>query len=158
MEQKHFNWIESRASSHAWSPLHLKKRRTRFGRSNRGHGSTGAVILEMAACLPVMLLLVFGCLELNSSIFLSQTLTSAAHEGALVGLRQNATEADVLSRVGTIMDARNITGYSLELKTFGTHFDDLQSGQQFANALQAPRSNQFISLSQVGVEVTALRP
>ena len=118
----------------------------------------GTVIVEMAVCLPVMLLLVFGCLELNSSIFLSQTLTSAAHEGALVGLRQNATEAEVIERVETIMTARNIDQYTLELKTFGTDFVDLESGERFAIAIETPRSNQWISLSQINVEVTALQP
>ena len=118
----------------------------------------GTVIVEMAVCLPVMLLLVFGCLELNSSIFLSQTLTSAAHEGALVGLRQNATEAEVIERVETIMTARNIDEYTLELKTFGIDFADLEPGERFAIAIETPRSNQWVSLSQINVEVTALRP
>jgi len=118
----------------------------------------GTVIVEMAVCLPVMLLLVFGCLELNSSIFLSQTLTSAAHEGALVGLRQNATEAEVIDRVETIMTARSISEYTLELKTFGTDFAELESGEKFTIAIETPRSNQWVSLSQINVEVTALRP
>lgn len=76
----------------------------------------------------------------------------------MVGLRQNATEAEVIDRVKTIMSARSISEYSLEVKTFGTDFETLKSGEKFAIAIQTPRSNQFISLSQVGVEVTALRP
>ena len=152
MKQKHFLQHNARQ---------LPKRahrKMRCRRLSNGRGPVGTVIVEMAVCLPVMLLLVFGCLELNSSIFLSQTLTSAAHEGALVGLRQNATEAEVIERVETIMTARNIDQYTLELKTFGTDFADLESGERFAIAIETPRSNQWISLSQINVEVTALRP
>ncbi len=114
--------------------------------------------MEMAVCIPVMLLLVFGCLELNSSIFLSQTLTSAAHEGALIGLRQNATESEVANRVALVMKARNISQYALDIDTFGTPFDALESGQKFAIHIEAPRSNSFIRLSKVDAKVTAMRP
>ena len=124
----------------------------------RRGGQLGSIIVEMAMCMPVMILLVFGCLELNSSIFLSQTLTSAAHEGALVGLRQNATEDEVVERVATIMNSRNISGYTVDVKTFGTSFDSLASGEKFAIFIEAPRSNSFISLSEISAEVTAQRP
>jgi len=134
------------------------RRRTRNRRLSKGRGPVGTVIVEMAICLPVMMLLVFGCLELNSSIFLSQTLTSAAYEGAIVGLRQNATEAEVIDRVATIMEARSVSHYTLEVKTFGTAFDELASGEKFAIAIETPKANKWVSLSEVSVEVTALRP
>ena len=134
-----------------------RHRKMRY-RSSKRQRSIGTVIVEMAMCMPLMLLLVFGCLELNSSIFLSQTLTSAAHEGALVGLRQNATEAEVINRVNTIMTARNISGYTLEVQTLGTPFESLDSGEQFTVFIQAPRSGSYISLSNVSAQVTALRP
>ena len=157
MKQKYSSQHASRLSTTGHLPTRAY-RKMRYRRSSKGRGPIGTVIVEMAVCLPLMLLLVFGCLELNSSLFLSQTLTSAAHEGALVGLRQNATEADVIERVETIMTARNVTQYTLELKTFGTDFADLESGEKFAIAIETPRSHQYVSLSEISVEVTALRP
>lgn len=119
----------------------------------------GSVIVEMAVCLPVMLLLVFGCLELNSSIFLSQTLTSAAHEGALIGSGHGATEADVIDRVEAVLKARNVDEFTLEVRTFGAaDFDQLLPGERFAVAIGTPRANRFVDLSQIDVEVSALRP
>ena len=46
----------------------------------------GAAIVEMAICLPVIVLLTYGTIELAGGLFLKQTLTSAAHEGALAGM------------------------------------------------------------------------
>ena len=47
----------------------------------------GAAIVEMAICLPVIVLLTYGTIELAGGLFLKQTLTSAAHEGALAGIK-----------------------------------------------------------------------
>ena len=68
----------------------------------------GAAIVEMAICLPVIVLLTFGTIELASGLFLKQTLTSAAHEGALVGMRLDATEASVRDRVELILAVREV--------------------------------------------------
>lgn len=118
----------------------------------------GAVIVEMAVCMPLMILLIFGCLECNSSIFLSQTLTSAAHEGALVGLRQNATAAEVRDRIATIMASRNISDYTVGLKTSGIPFNSLLPGQPFTIVITADKQNSFISIVSLKASVTALRP
>lgn len=64
----------------------------------------------MAVCLPLMLLVVFGCIEANTAIFRGQTLTSAAHEGALVGLKRTATAEDITNRVATITLPREDPG------------------------------------------------
>ena len=76
----------------------------------------------------------------------------------MVGLRQNATEFEVMDRVATILSARNVTNYTLDVNTSGVPFDELNSGEKFSIAIKTPRSNQFVSLSEVQVEVTALRP
>ena len=59
---------------------------------------TGAAVIEMAICLPVSVFMVFGTIELTGAIFLKQTLTSAAHEGALAGMRVGTTDLRLLQR------------------------------------------------------------
>ena len=73
----------------------------------------GAAIVEMAICLPVIVLLTYGTIELAGGLFLKQTLTSAAHEGALAGMRLDATEASVRERVELILAVREVEDLSL---------------------------------------------
>ena len=120
--------------------------------------SRGAVIVEMAVCLPLMLLVVFGCIEANTMIFRGQTLTSAAHEGALVGLKLTSTEQDISNRVATIMNARGIDQYTLNIETFGKAFEDLESGEQFRIELSTQSKNTYITANSAEAAVTALRP
>lgn len=118
----------------------------------------GAVIIEMAVCLPLMLLVVFGCIEVSSGIFRGQTLTSAAHEGALVGLKPNATEQDIANRVSTVMAARGISDFTMQINTFGVGFENLQSGERFRIELATEINNSYLTNREVGASVTALRP
>ena len=118
----------------------------------------GAVIVEMAVCLPLMLLVVFGCIEVSTGVFRGQTLTSAAHEGALVGLRANATEQEVADRVKTVLDARGLGNYTLNVETFGKVFEDLESGEPFRIELSTIMDSTYLTTRPINVAVTALRP
>jgi len=120
--------------------------------------SCGVVIIEMAVCLPLMLLVVFGCIEVSSGIFRGQTLTSAAHEGALVGLKRTATENDISNRIATVMNARGISDYAMQIDTFGTAFEDLDSGDRFRIVLTSEINNSYITARTVEASVTALKP
>ena len=136
----------------------MKKNLKRAHRRAYREKSRGAVIVEMAVCLPLMLLVVFGCIEANTALFRGQTLTSAAHEGALVGLKRTATAEDITNRVATIMSSRGIEEYTLNLETFGIPFENLESGDQFRIELSTTLKNNFISGNGVEAAVTALRP
>ena len=46
-------------------------------------------------------------------IFLKQALTESAYQGVLVAMKPNATEADITTRVQSILDARNIKQTSI---------------------------------------------
>lgn len=120
--------------------------------------SRGAVIIEMAVCLPLMLMVVFGCLEVSSGIFRGQTLTSAAHEGALVGVKQSSTAQDVMDRVDVVLEARGISEYDFNLETFGTPFEDLSPGDAFRIELSTVINNSYLTVRSIDAAVTALRP
>jgi Flp pilus assembly protein TadG len=118
----------------------------------------GAAVIELAICIPVMVLLVYGTIEMNSSIFLKQTLTSAAHEGALIAMKQNATEDQVIGHIEMVLDSRNVSNYDVNLETDGVAFDDIESGDAFRIRISTSKSNQFIDLTQVVIEVGSQRP
>lgn len=120
---------------------------------------TGAAIVELAVCLPVLVLMVWGTIEVAGSIFMKQTLTSAAHEGALAGMRMNATETEILDKVNLILDARGVEEANVSIVTPpGQSFGDLVSGESFSIRIQATNENSFISLAGVSIQVTSQIP
>ena len=96
----------------------------------------GAAIVELAVCLPVLVMMVWGTIEVSTSIFMKQTLTSAAHEGALTGMRLNATESEILNKVNLILTARNVTGATVDVIPSGSQFNNLNSGDSFSIRIQ----------------------
>jgi len=68
----------------------------------------GAAIVEAALCIPIIILLMFGTLEICAGIHLKESLTIAAFEGARTGAKRQATRAQVEQRVRDILAARNV--------------------------------------------------
>lgn len=118
----------------------------------------GAAIVEMAICFPLLVLLTFGTIESAGAIFLKQTITSAAHEGALLGMRSDATETQVRERVELILTARNVGDCVITVTPSGADFDDLQSGDTFTIDVAKDSQNSFINLSAVSASVSSKRP
>ena len=69
--------------------------------------------VEAALTLPLLVLLVFGSIELGRGIFFKQTLSIAAYEGARAVSRAGATSADGQTRIDEFMASRQVTGYSV---------------------------------------------
>lgn len=79
-------------------------RRKRIGRSDR----RGVAVVELAVCLPVLLILVVGAIEGSNFIFLKQAVTVAAYESAQVVTRANGKKANAELRANQILAARSI--------------------------------------------------
>ena len=118
----------------------------------------GAAIVELAICLPVIVLLTFGTIELASGLFLKQTLTSAAHEGALAGMRLDATEASVRDRVELILAVREVEDCVITITPSGRAFDAMQSGDTFTIQIDKDSENNFINLTAGSVRVSTQHP
>ncbi|QEG20859.1 TadE/TadG family type IV pilus assembly protein [Mariniblastus fucicola] len=69
----------------------------------------GAAVVEAALCIPVIIILMFGTLEISSAYYLKESLTIAAYEGARTGAKRRATRQQVVTRVQDILAARNVT-------------------------------------------------
>lgn len=59
----------------------------------------GAATVEFALVVPVMLTFTFGLIEMSRLNMVQESITQATRSGARVGVRPNATAADVQSRV-----------------------------------------------------------
>ena len=52
-----------------------------------GKQETGAVAVEFALVLPILILLVFGAVEFGLALYNKEVITNASHEGARAGIR-----------------------------------------------------------------------
>jgi len=128
-------------------------------KTKKRHQRTGAAVIEMAICLPVLFLLVFGTVELTGSIFLKQTLTSAAHEGALFGMKVGSSEQDIIDRVELILEGRNLGNTcTVSVSPTGEAFDAMLSGDSFTVSVNKGDPNAYINISSVTVQVSTQRP
>jgi Flp pilus assembly protein TadG len=81
---------------------------------NRGSGGTfsdarGAVLVEFALVLPVLLLIVVGIMDFGLLFRQQQVVINAAREGARMATLVGYTEADVQSRVQDYLTAGGVT-------------------------------------------------
>ena len=121
----------------------------------------GSAVVELAICLPIVMALVWGTIELSNSIFLKQTITSAAHEGALVGTSHGALDFEIKARVIRVLDQRLSVPFTVAIETStGSTYDALPSGYLFTVIVTAnPQSfNDLFDVDTVDARVSAIKP
>ncbi len=79
-------------------------RRSRRRRGSHGHDGVttadqGNAIAEFALVLPLLMMLVFGMVELGFALSASQAVESAAREGGRLASLSSTSRSDVISRV-----------------------------------------------------------
>jgi Flp pilus assembly protein TadG len=77
--------------------------RTKFDRYRRG-----AAVVELAVSLPIIMVVLFGILEISNSVALRKSLVVAAYEGSLVAILPGATASDVQSVVTQVVSDRGV--------------------------------------------------
>ncbi len=86
----------------------------------------GIAVTELAVCLPIIMALVFGTFEACSMIYLRQSLSIAAYEGARVAIVPGTLTDDARYQTEMILDARGVHDFTvnvtpnLETATVGT--------------------------------------
>lgn len=121
----------------------------------------GSAVVELAICLPIVMGLVWGTIELSNSIFLKQTITSAAHEGALAGTSNAALESEIRARIQNVLNERLTVPFTIDVETStGASYDDLPSGYLFTIVVTAePKSfNDLFDIDAVDARVSAVKP
>jgi Flp pilus assembly protein TadG len=88
-----------------------KRRRCIDGYRNR----SGVAAVEAAILLPLMFVIVFGAIEVANGIFLRQSLTVAAYEGARSATRSGGTAVQARQRVREVLQARGVTGETVNI-------------------------------------------
>ncbi len=80
--------------------MNIRKRKT--GQRN------GAAVVELAICLPLLVLLAVGTISANSMIFFKQALKITAYEGARVSLIVGSSTPAVVAQCEEMLTQRRI--------------------------------------------------
>jgi len=96
--------------------------------SRRRRSRSAIATVELAICLPVLTLIVFGSIQATNLIFLQHASTAAAYEGSLELAKSNATNASVAARIQQVLDARGVTDTTISILPVGTDVARIPTG------------------------------
>ena len=116
----------------------IRKRKSKRSR-------TGAAVAEFAICIPVVLTIVFGMIEIANLIFTRQALKAASYEAALAVTNINGTESSATAKANTVLTAYGINGATLSYSPTVT--TATASGTLITVTITAPRSSNTFSPS-----------
>jgi Flp pilus assembly protein TadG len=85
------------------TPFRVRRRKVR----------RGAALVELAICLPVITLIIFGAIEAAGMVFLKQALVQTAYEGVKVAARRDGTESAARSAAASVTQGRNLDGVQI---------------------------------------------
>ncbi len=109
---------------------------------NRRSQRAGVAAAEFAVCLPVIVLIVLSTIEACTMVFLKQSLTIAAYEGARTALAQSATNADVVNTAEQVLTERNVNGGTVTLSP--TNLTAIAPGQYLTVTASAPATGNSV--------------
>ncbi len=118
----------------------------------------GVAAVELAVVLPVLLILIFGTIEICQRIFVRQSLVIAAYEGARLGARRNSTNAQVIARCNTILAQRRVAGAAVTVTP--TNILEASTADEIQVSITAPwganTPTRFVLSNQGNVRVDAV--
>lgn len=100
----------------------------------------GVATVELAVCLPVIVLLLFGSMQACDLIYLRHSLTTAAYEGSLELSRPDATTATVKARIDQVLGFRNVSSGTAKLEPGGIDIAEAPIGTPVTVIVEAPVS------------------
>lgn len=77
--------------------------------------SRGAVTVEVALCLPVLMTILLGSYELARANMMMHSTESAAYEGARVGIIPGATPEGVRAAVGRVLNSVGVRTFDIDI-------------------------------------------
>ena len=105
-------------------------------RKARDASRRGTSAVELAVCLPILVLVIIGSLECCGMIFLNQSLHIAAYEGTRVAIHSDATNQEVIDRANDILAARDVESAAIAFNP--PDVSAVLSGQTVTITLSAP--------------------
>jgi Flp pilus assembly protein TadG len=126
----------SRRSTLAAEPFGKRRRCYASRVPHRVEARAGVAAVELAVCLPVLVLFVIGAVECCSMIYVDQTLAVASYEGARAAIRFDGTNAEVETKCETILTARRVLNPTIT--TDPANVSDAPRGTEVSVTVSAP--------------------
>lgn len=84
-------------------------------RCSHGDRRRGIAVVELAVCLPVLVLILLSTIEACVMLQLQQNVTITAYEGARIGIIPGIEASAVQAQCQMLLDDRNISGYTITM-------------------------------------------
>lgn len=123
----------------------------------------GTATVELAVCLPLLVLLVFGSIQACDMIYLRHSLTTAAYEGSLEVSRPDATTAAVEGRIQQVLELRGVADARIELRPARVEVSESSVGDPLTIVVTVPvernlmLSGFFLPPTETAVEMHCTR-
>lgn len=125
----------------------FRKRRT----TNRNRGTA---TVELAVCLPVLVVLVFGALECTTMIFVKQSLHIVAYEAARVAAKGDNGNAETRARADFVIAERDLRNAEVEFSP--ANVANVSAGEPVEVTVRVPTAaNALLPLRFFGGELEA---
>jgi len=95
----------------------------------------GAAAVELAVCLPILLLVLVATVDVCGMFHVQQSLKISAYEGARIGVVPGAEIENVTFQCGAILDAQGIRSYSITMTP--SNPETLALGDYFTVSIEA---------------------
>ena len=100
----------------------------------------GAAVVELAVLIPVLFTVAFGTLEVCNRMYLRQTASVAAYEGARLAARRTITQAQVEARCMDLLTGRRVVGGTVTITPGNNGLATLPTGGQLQVEVTIPIS------------------
>lgn len=123
-------------------PSFIRSNRVRHAANDAGDSQprAGAAVVELAVLIPVLFTVAFGTLEVCNRMYLRQTASVAAYEGARLAARRTMTQAQVESRCMELLAGRRVVGGSVTITPGNNGLATLPTGGQLQVEVTIPIS------------------
>lgn len=125
-------------------PLNKRNRRVLRLPVRDRRDRSGAAVVEAAFCIPIVIILMLGTLEVCSGIYLAESIKVSAYEAVRVGVRRRATAEQVYERAMEALKdrqvslPRNASGQELGVIVTPANFSGLKSLDPIRVTITAP--------------------
>ncbi|EMI22234.1 TadE family protein [Rhodopirellula maiorica SM1] len=112
-------------------------------------------MVELAVCMPVLFLVVFASIEACNMIAMKQIICESAYEGALIALKPDSTESQVVDRVNATLASRGVTPSGVVVAgSSGAAYSALARGDEVTVTVQAATNGNVVGPQLFGFAKT----
>ena len=141
--------------SHSFRRVHPRRQR-RLWRANP-RSRKAAAVAELAVVLPILMIMVFGTLEICERLLLRQSAAVAAYETARMSARRTMTAERATARGLEILESRRIEGGNININP--SDLSEIKTGEQIRVTVLVPINNntlmQYVLPSSGNIRVRA---